>query len=92
MPRRRPTGTFNEPWGVAVDSKGSVYVADTWNFRIQKFSADGDFLKAWGSYTNEGSGYQFYGPRAIAIDSRTGCLSPTPGTNASPSTTRKAVS
>jgi DNA-binding beta-propeller fold protein YncE len=45
-------------------------VADTWNFRIQKFSAGGDFLKAWGSYTNEGSGYQLYGPRAIAIDSQ----------------------
>ncbi|MGB7540286.1 MAG: flippase activity-associated protein Agl23 [Anaerolineales bacterium] len=65
-----PTGTFNEPWGVAVDSKGSVYVADTWNFRIQKFSAGGDFLAAWGSYTHEGMGYQFYGPRAIAIDSQ----------------------
>jgi DNA-binding beta-propeller fold protein YncE len=65
-----PAGTFNEPWGVAVDSKGLVYVADTWNFRIQKFSADGKFLAAWGSYTNEGTGYQFYGPRGIAIDSQ----------------------
>jgi DNA-binding beta-propeller fold protein YncE len=65
-----PNGTFNEPWGVAVGSDGSVYVADTWNYRIQKFSPDGAFIAAWGSYTNAGLGYQFYGPRAIALDSK----------------------
>jgi DNA-binding beta-propeller fold protein YncE len=29
---------FNQPQGVAVASDGSVYVADIWKVRIQKFS------------------------------------------------------
>ncbi len=46
------TGLFNEPWGIAVGPDGSVYVADTWNFRIQKFDANGNFLTTWGSSGN----------------------------------------
>ena len=34
-------GQFTEPWGIAVAADGSVYVADTWNHRIQKFTNDG---------------------------------------------------
>jgi len=30
-------GTFNEPWGIALDDSGNVLIADTWNHRIQKF-------------------------------------------------------
>jgi DNA-binding beta-propeller fold protein YncE len=29
--------SFNYPWGVSADSKGNVYVTDTYNHRIQKF-------------------------------------------------------
>jgi sugar lactone lactonase YvrE len=63
-----PGGTFNEPWGVAVAPDGSVYVADTWNYRIQKFTPDGKFVQMWGTGPAEGN-TQFYGPRGLAVDS-----------------------
>ena len=34
-------GQFIYPTGVAVDSSGNVYVADTGNHRIQKFKSNG---------------------------------------------------
>jgi hypothetical protein len=53
---------------VTVDSSGHVYVADTGNKRIQKFSPDGTFLVNWGtSGTGEG---QFSTPTGIAVDSK----------------------
>jgi uncharacterized protein (TIGR03663 family) len=66
-----PEGLFNEPWGIAVGPDGSVYVADTWNHRIQKFTSDGKFIKTWGfgiSQTDDPFG--FYGPRAVAVNAQ----------------------
>jgi uncharacterized protein (TIGR03663 family) len=63
-----PGGTFNEPWGIAVASDGTVFVTDTWNHRIEKFSADGTFIKMWGYFGQDGSANALYGPRGIAID------------------------
>jgi DNA-binding beta-propeller fold protein YncE len=42
-------GQFNNPYDVAVDRYGTVYVADSSNHRIQKFTSDGKFITKWGS-------------------------------------------
>lgn len=63
-----PGGTFNEPWGIAVGPDGSVYVTDTWNYRIQKFTAEGKFVTMWGKAGTADSPTSFWGPRGIVVD------------------------
>jgi len=46
-------GQFKEPFGVAVDSAGDVYLFDRLNFRVQKFSEDGEFLLMFGGKVNQ---------------------------------------
>ncbi|MHB9110930.1 MAG: 6-bladed beta-propeller [Armatimonadota bacterium] len=37
-------GQFNEPWRMASDADGNIYVYDTQNARIVKFDGDGQFV------------------------------------------------
>jgi len=62
----QPKWYFNYPQGIAIDGSGNVYVADTHNDSIQKFSSNGTFLAKWGS-RGSGDG-QFNWPIEIAID------------------------
>jgi DNA-binding beta-propeller fold protein YncE len=59
-------GQFNSPQGVAVDGSGHVYVADTGNNRIQKFTSSGGFVTKWGT-VGPGNG-QFSNPAGVAVD------------------------
>ena len=58
-------GQFISPNAVAVASDGSVYVADSDNQRIQKFTSEGVFVSKWGT-EGRGDG-QFYMPRGVAV-------------------------
>ena len=60
-------GQFREPHGMAVDSSGNIYVADTGNHRIQVFDTKGRFIRQFGS-RGSGNG-QFDEPYGVAVDS-----------------------
>ncbi len=57
-------GEFNEPYEAAVDGEGFVYVTDARNSRVQKFTADGEFILEWGGKGKGG----FEKPAGIALD------------------------
>jgi streptogramin lyase len=63
-------GQFRGPFGIATDKRGTVFVADTDNDRVQVFSASGGFLRKWGS-TGSGDG-QFLSAQDVAVDSQGG--------------------
>ncbi len=74
------TARFDRPGGVAVDSSGNVFVADTYNNTIRKITPAGVVTTIAGSASsspahNDGTGAaaRFFIPHGIAVDS-TGVL------------------
>lgn len=65
-------GGFNDPFDVAVDSGGNIWVADHSNHRVEKFNSAGSYLSqlgcASGTCTAGSASGQFNGPLGITID------------------------
>jgi sugar lactone lactonase YvrE len=65
---------FNEPFGVAVDSAGNVFVADHSNHAIRRISPDGTVttlagqLGVWGARDGSGTNALFRYPEGLAVD------------------------
>ena len=65
---------FKNPWGVAVDSAGTVYVADTWNSTIRKVTPGGvvttlaGLAGTYGSADGTGSAARFDATYGVAVD------------------------
>lgn len=62
-------GQFGEPEAIAVDPSGNVYVADSGNANIQKFTPDGKFVSAIGKQPAAGApAAPQYGERNADLD------------------------
>ena len=57
-------GKFFKPQSLATDDEQNIYVTDSGNAKVQKFTSDGKFLLSWG--TNGEEDGQFLFPTGIA--------------------------
>ncbi len=58
-------GQLNNPWGIARDANGNVWVADTGNNRVEEFNSEGSFVRVAGT---SGSGI-LQAPEDVTTDS-----------------------
>ena len=56
------------PQGIAINKQDEVYIADTYNNRIQVFDKKGEFQRVIGTGIAGLGPYQFYHPRGINFD------------------------
>ena len=77
------------PYGITIDEVGDVYVVDWRNDRVQKFTADGEFIMEFGSSGCDNG--EFNRPTGIAVDHSARSTSPTPATTGYSSSTRRRV-
>ncbi len=61
-------GQFDRPRGLAIDALHRLYVADTFNDRVQRYDPLARTWMAWGSYSNNGPAGTFNKPRGITVD------------------------
>lgn len=65
---------FNQPWGIAADASGNIYVADTENYLIRKITPQGVVTTHAGTRGQRGSAdgdratASLLGPRGLTID------------------------
>jgi DNA-binding beta-propeller fold protein YncE len=74
-----PKSRVGGPQFLAIDGKGNVYTTEGSVGRVQKFSADGKFLHAWGTNDDKAGGFggewlgrkgSLRGPVAICVDEK----------------------
>jgi uncharacterized protein (TIGR03663 family) len=62
------------PYGIASGPEGLIYVADTWNHRIEVVNPDGQVVRTFGEFANNEDSPdpnmnpgKFYGPRGVVV-------------------------
>ena len=59
-------GELFHPTNIAIGADGDVYIVETSNFRVQRFTADGKPVRLYGDFGNESG--NFTRPKGIALD------------------------
>ncbi|HIE02656.1 MAG TPA: 6-bladed beta-propeller, partial [Thiotrichaceae bacterium] len=61
-------GELKAPFSLAIDVNNNLYVADTYNHRIQHFTTDGDYVNQWGRQSDDNC--RFNVPTSVATDNQ----------------------